>query len=242
MPARATQLQHFIEAAHNAIAARVKPGEPAGAACRRIFMALETGHARQAPHRPEPPRAWTHLQGALAAASSAGPAAALADALAAIEPQLCWQRRPGAEDVPGNFVDGHANATIVGEGGLEVRGDVRVGVSLWHRTSHILTIGIRPRSCMPCCRRGSGGRTRSRGTSPGPAAWSTITPTSCTPCDRRARHCLRSGAYGPGRIKAAAPASIGAGCAAPRARQVRGQFRYQLRRKCRRPCRSSSCR
>lgn len=130
MPARATHLQHFIEAAHNAIAARVKPGEPAGAACRRIFMALETGHARQAPHRPEPPRAWTHLQGALAAASSAGPAAALADALAAIEPQLCWQRRPGAEDVPGNFVDGHANATIVGEGGLEVRGDVRVGVSL----------------------------------------------------------------------------------------------------------------
>jgi quercetin dioxygenase-like cupin family protein len=130
MPARATHLQHFIEAAHNVIAARVKPGEPAGAACRRIFMALETGHARQAPHRPEPPRAWTHLQGALAAASSAGPAAALADALAAIEPQLCWQRRPGAEDVPGNFVDGHANATIVGEGGLEVRGDVRVGVSL----------------------------------------------------------------------------------------------------------------
>lgn len=130
MPARATHLQHFIEAAHNAIAARVKPGEPAGAACRRIFMALETGHARQAPHRPEPPRAWTHLQGALAAASSAGPAAALANALAAIEPQLCWQRRPGAEDVPGNFVDGHANATIVGEGGLEVRGDVRVGVSL----------------------------------------------------------------------------------------------------------------
>jgi quercetin dioxygenase-like cupin family protein len=130
MPARATKLQHFIDAAHNAIAARVKPGEPAEAACRRIFTALETGQAPQTPHRPEPPRAWTHLQGALAAASSAAPAAALANALAAIEPQLCWQRRPGAEDVPGNFADGHANATIVGENGLEVRGDVRIGVSL----------------------------------------------------------------------------------------------------------------
>ncbi len=131
MRARTAQLQSFIDATHKAIAARVKPGEPAEAACKRIFKALETGEGQNAPRRGEPPRAWAHLQDALKAAeASPGPAAALADAFGAIEPQLCWQRRPGAENVPGNFADGHTNATIVGDGGLEVRGDVRIGVSL----------------------------------------------------------------------------------------------------------------
>lgn len=131
MPARTAQLQTFIDAAHKAIAARVEAGTPAEAACQRIFKAMETGQPQNTPHRPEAPRAWVHLRGALeTAASSPGRVAALGDALAAIEPQLCWQRRPGAENVPGNFADGHANATIVGDGGLEVRGDVRIGVSL----------------------------------------------------------------------------------------------------------------
>ena len=131
MPARTAQLQTFIDAAHNVISAHVEPGTSADAACRRIFKALETSQTQNAPHRLEPPRAWTHLRGALdAAASSTGPAAALANAFGAIEPELCWQRRPGAENVPGNFADGHTNATIVGDGGLEVRGDVRIGVSL----------------------------------------------------------------------------------------------------------------
>lgn len=131
MPARTAHLQSFIDAARNAIAARVEPGTPAEAACQRIFKAMETGQAQNTPHRPEPPPARAHLQTALrTAASSPGPAAALAYALDAIEPQLCWQRRPGAENVPGNFADGHANATIVGDGGLEARGDVRIGVSL----------------------------------------------------------------------------------------------------------------
>ena len=131
MPVRTTQLQRFIHITHNAIAARVKPGEPAEAACRRIFTALETFQAQHTPRRPEPPPARAHLQWALdVAATSPAPAAALAAALAAIEPQLCWQRRPGAENVPGNFADGHANATIVGDGGLELRDDVRIGVSL----------------------------------------------------------------------------------------------------------------
>jgi quercetin dioxygenase-like cupin family protein len=131
MPARTTRLQRFIDAAHDAIAARVEPGEPAQVACTRIFEALQTCEAQHTPHRPEPPRAWTHFHGALkAATSSPGRAAVLADALGAIEPELCWQRRAGAEGVPGNFADGHANATIVGDGGLELRGDVRIGVSL----------------------------------------------------------------------------------------------------------------
>ncbi|MFM9847933.1 MAG: dimethylsulfonioproprionate lyase family protein [Hyphomicrobiaceae bacterium] len=131
MPARTTELQRFIDVTHNAIATRVEPGEPADAACQRIFKALETCQAQHAPRRPEPPPAWAHLHWALdSAAASPAPAAALADALAIIEPQLCWERRPGAERVLGNFADGHANAIIVGDGGLEPRGDVRIGVSL----------------------------------------------------------------------------------------------------------------
>lgn len=129
MLARTTELQRFIDVTHNAIAARVDAGEPSEAACQRIFKALETCQAQHTPRRPEPPPAWTHLHRALDA-SAASPAAALADALAVIEPQLCWQRRPGAERVPGNFADGHANAIIIGDGGLELRGDVRIGVSL----------------------------------------------------------------------------------------------------------------
>jgi hypothetical protein len=131
MSARSPEFQHFIACAHAAIAARVTAGEPPDAACRRIFTALETPAAQHAPRRLEPPPAWAYLSHALdGAASAPAPAAALAEAFAAIEPQLCWQRRPGAERVPGNFADGHTNATIVGDGGLEQRGDVRIGVSL----------------------------------------------------------------------------------------------------------------
>jgi hypothetical protein len=50
----------------------------------------------------------------------------------AIEPFLTWQRRPtyDASTASGNFVEGHANAMIVGPGGLEDRRDVWLGVSL----------------------------------------------------------------------------------------------------------------
>ncbi len=58
------------------------------------------------------------------------PARTLADAFAVIEPQLDWKVRPGAEAHGASFLNGHANATIVGSQGLEIRGDVWIGVSL----------------------------------------------------------------------------------------------------------------
>jgi hypothetical protein len=50
----------------------------------------------------------------------------------AIESLLQWRRRPvyDAATASANFVEGHANAMIVGPGGLEERRDVWVGVSL----------------------------------------------------------------------------------------------------------------
>lgn len=55
---------------------------------------------------------------------------ALGDALARIEPLLAWQRRGTAKPGDEPFYSGHANATVVGRGGLEERGDLLIGVSL----------------------------------------------------------------------------------------------------------------
>lgn len=53
--------------------------------------------------------------------------AELGAALAAVEGQLRWTPRPGSE---GAFRDGHANAMILGPGGLETRDDIWVGVTV----------------------------------------------------------------------------------------------------------------
>jgi hypothetical protein len=55
---------------------------------------------------------------------------ALADAFAVIEPRLGWKVRASAETHGEQFLDGHANATITGPEGLEMRRDVWIGVSL----------------------------------------------------------------------------------------------------------------
>jgi hypothetical protein len=55
---------------------------------------------------------------------------ATAGAFAAIEPHLLWTRRKGARPDGSNFYDGHANAMLVGPGGIEQRDDVWVGVTV----------------------------------------------------------------------------------------------------------------
>ena len=54
---------------------------------------------------------------------------ALADAFAVIEPQLSWKVRAGAETQGEGFLNSHANASITGSEGLEIRSDVWIGVS-----------------------------------------------------------------------------------------------------------------
>ena len=58
------------------------------------------------------------------------PISKLTNALIKIEPKLKWYRRPEAKNFSESFFNGHANAVIVGDGGSEVRNDVRIGVSL----------------------------------------------------------------------------------------------------------------
>ena len=128
---RASGLQHFLDATREAIAAQ---GPSLGSAARvadRIFEAL----GRAAPEAGDTTAsrlpACVHLAKALAAARAAPPSVArVADAFAAIEPTLPWKRRPNAEAAGSHFADNHANAVIVGPGGLEPRDDVLVCVSL----------------------------------------------------------------------------------------------------------------
>jgi quercetin dioxygenase-like cupin family protein len=100
-------------------------------AAERIFSALRTPSAQRG--RPEPSRlpVCCHLAAALETVSEqAGPVRAVADAFAAIEPQFGWKVRPGAAAHGEAFLNGHANATVIGSEGLEIRSDVRIGVSL----------------------------------------------------------------------------------------------------------------
>jgi quercetin dioxygenase-like cupin family protein len=128
---RASRLQGLLDATREAIAAQGPSLEPAARLADRIFEApgraapgTGDGHADRLP-------VCVHLAEAMAAARAAAPGVArVADALAAIEPSLQWTRRPNAERAGRHFAVNHANAVIVGPGGLEPRDDVLIGVSL----------------------------------------------------------------------------------------------------------------
>lgn len=58
-------------------------------------------------------------------------AARVANAFAALEPSLHWAvRSAGGPHASASWPEGHANAMIVGTGGIESRGDMQIGVSL----------------------------------------------------------------------------------------------------------------
>ena len=48
----------------------------------------------------------------------------------ALEPRLHWHRRSGSLSAGRTFYEGHANAMLIGPGGLEVRDDVWLGLTL----------------------------------------------------------------------------------------------------------------
>ena len=106
------------------------PPEPLRTAATQAFRALETVYP---PSQAE--RSWLdccqHLEPALAEAERIGsPAlAATARVMRKLSPALSWGRRPGSDRDPA-FHDGHANAILIGSGGLEERRDVWLGVTL----------------------------------------------------------------------------------------------------------------
>ena len=128
---RSADLQLFLTSAEAVIRQRSTDDERTRVAAERMFAALRTpptqagrpGTARL-PVCSQLPTALEHARG------EQGSVGALADAFAAIEPRLNWKLRAGAESQGEPFLNGHANATITGPEGLEIRQDVLIGVSL----------------------------------------------------------------------------------------------------------------
>ncbi len=127
---RSAELQAFIDAFREAIAARAAQGSSSADAARRIFTALETPAEMEsvAPVRLDCCR---YLEPALQSAEAGSPPVArLAKSLRALEPKLKWFVRGNATEVGEPFLSGHANAYVAGPGQLESRRDVVMGVSL----------------------------------------------------------------------------------------------------------------
>jgi mannose-6-phosphate isomerase-like protein (cupin superfamily) len=131
MPGRNKNLQCFIDAAEAGIQARATDFPAAMVLSARIFSALKAPGGTKVGSLPARLPACGHLETAFSQARNGpAPIPALTDAFAALEPELAWDRRHETDQNGGSFYDNHANAIIVGAGGLEVRNDVRIGVSL----------------------------------------------------------------------------------------------------------------
>lgn len=123
-------LQEVLGLTQAAVAARVTPGSPAARAMRRVEAALRNPVDARAAPSPRTLPACAHLEPALVnAARGGGDLAKLAGALRVLAPQIAWRQRPGVDPV---FMQGHANADLVGTGSdaLEQRDDVWLGLSL----------------------------------------------------------------------------------------------------------------
>ena len=129
---RSSGLQRLIDAMRDAIAARESFPGSAKALADRSFEALRQVAPESAEVRASRLPACDLLAGALAAARAGPPSIArVADAFSEIEATLPWKRRANAEMSGRRFADNHAYAEILGPfGGLELREDVLLGVSL----------------------------------------------------------------------------------------------------------------
>lgn len=118
---RTVKMQQFLDASALALRA-VTSGAAARAAEAVIERWASPGATGQAPAR-VPACNWI----APALASVDPQRADLADAFAAVLPDLRWAPRTTSE---GTFRDAHANAVVLGPGGLETRDDFWVGATV----------------------------------------------------------------------------------------------------------------
>ncbi|WP_184498792.1 MULTISPECIES: dimethylsulfoniopropionate lyase [Rhizobium] len=130
MRVRGESLQLFVDTASQAFDQFAKAPE-ARRSIRQFFAALEQpGVARVGEGSRLPVCA--QLDVALAVDTSYySSLTRLIEAFKGIEPMLEWRRRSKYDHTASdNFVDGHANAMIIGPGGLEERSDLWFGVTL----------------------------------------------------------------------------------------------------------------
>ena len=127
---RPAHIQLFLEKVRVAFE-QARPDPETAACLDRVFAALaQPGDVGCG--EPATLPACAFLNEALEPARQAGGALGeLAREIVRIDPHLGWRRRGGgAPMASASFADGHANAMIVGPGGLEHRRDVWVGISL----------------------------------------------------------------------------------------------------------------
>lgn len=125
---RRQALQEFLDVAREAYFARTS-GPTSAASIRRIFAGLETV-APQALTEGNRLPVCGYLND-VNTADAAPDLRRLMQKFSMLEPFLQWRRREGDwTGASANFGDNHANAIIVGPGGLEPRTDVWLGVSL----------------------------------------------------------------------------------------------------------------
>lgn len=129
MTERSEALQTFIDAAMRAFGARAADAE-SRRALPEISAALRTpGNIGGRPGARVP--ACDCLEAAMSRELPDSDLAALMAAFRALEPALVWRPRGDTTGTASaNFADGHANAMVIGPGGLEERRDVWIGCSL----------------------------------------------------------------------------------------------------------------
>ena len=131
MNARQPALRDFLHLTGLGLRARTGAMPAAAPVIDAILTRLERVEPSSSRDAPDRLTIDQWLAPALAEARRAGGMAeTLANAFARTEPDLAWRRRRGSEMQRDRFADHHANATIVGPGGLEARDDVWVGVSV----------------------------------------------------------------------------------------------------------------
>lgn len=127
---RDPSLQRLLDATEAAIIARSGMDE-ARVAGRKVFSALSRRAGPASSTAPQDLPVCGLLTEALEPSRAAAvPVSDMGEALAAIVPRLVWYRRHNADPVDPVFWNGHANAMIVGPGGVEERSDVWIGVTL----------------------------------------------------------------------------------------------------------------
>jgi hypothetical protein len=128
---RSAALQSFIDAAGAACEWFVR--DPEGCRTSRAIFAALSAPGVENPIADQRLPVCAHLDAALSIATTEGLLRDVLDRFAAIAPRLHWRRRPRPghdTTASANYEDGHANAIVLGLGGLEERADVQVGVSL----------------------------------------------------------------------------------------------------------------
>lgn len=130
MPSRDSNLQQLLDVSQRTIA---DSGVAAAmAAGERVFERLgrSAGVAKDGAAGRLPVCAST-VEAALAGLATRNPPLPeLARAFAAVEDRLRWYRRKTATPADEPFYSSHANALLIGPGGLEERSDVEVGVTV----------------------------------------------------------------------------------------------------------------